>query len=187
MLLSRFCAVDVDADMMGRRQIAGTLFIIGWNIAWTSIIMRFIKYVLRIPLRMSDANLLIGDEVIHGVSLFTCSSDSIDNSAVTYEEAYCFDFDVPVTATQEAAAAASATDSDDKEKDYKHTESPARLRLTHGGNHKQYAMIFSPYFFSLFTIPTFLPVSFYCSSRHPTSHVHVHAVLIQLSYLELCC
>ena len=57
-------------------QIVGALFIIGWNLVWTSLIMMFIKYVLRIPLRMSDEDCLIGDDAIHG------------------EEAYCFNDDV---------------------------------------------------------------------------------------------
>ena len=47
-------------------QLYGGLFIIAWNIFWTSAIMAFIKYVLRIPLRMSDADLMIGDDAIHG-------------------------------------------------------------------------------------------------------------------------
>ena len=47
-------------------QIVGFLFIIGWNIFWTSAICLFIKYVLRIPLRYSDEVLLIGDEEVHG-------------------------------------------------------------------------------------------------------------------------
>jgi len=47
-------------------QIVGALFIIGWNIVWTSLIMLFIKFVLRVPLRMSDEDLLIGDDAIHG-------------------------------------------------------------------------------------------------------------------------
>jgi ammonium transporter, Amt family len=51
------------------RQIVGALFIIGWNIVWTSLILLFIKHVLRIPLRMSDEQLAIGDDAIHGVSL----------------------------------------------------------------------------------------------------------------------
>ena len=46
----------------------GALFVIGWNIVWTSLILLFIKFVLRIPLRMSEADLLIGDDAIHGVS-----------------------------------------------------------------------------------------------------------------------
>lgn len=57
-------------------QIVGALFIIGWNIVWTSAIMCFIKYVCRVPLRMTDEDLIIGDDAIHG------------------EEAYCFLDDV---------------------------------------------------------------------------------------------
>ncbi|OCL09825.1 ammonium transporter mep1B [Glonium stellatum] len=52
-------------------QIVGALFIIGWNLFWTSAIMLFIKYVLRIPLRMSEEHLLIGDDAIHGESAYT--------------------------------------------------------------------------------------------------------------------
>jgi Amt family ammonium transporter len=52
------------------RQIVGALFIIGWNIVWTSLILLFIKFVLRVPLRMSEADLLIGDDAIHGVSQY---------------------------------------------------------------------------------------------------------------------
>jgi Amt family ammonium transporter len=47
-------------------QIVGALFIIGWNTVWTSLILLFIKFVLRVPLRMSEADLLIGDDAIHG-------------------------------------------------------------------------------------------------------------------------
>jgi len=54
------------------RQIVGALFIIGWNIVWTSLIMLFIKHVLRVPLRMSDAQLLLGDEAFHSVSGDSC-------------------------------------------------------------------------------------------------------------------
>ncbi|TKA74599.1 hypothetical protein B0A55_05433 [Friedmanniomyces simplex] len=57
-------------------QIVGALFIVGWNVVWTSLIMMFIKFVLRIPLRMTDEQCLIGDDAIHG------------------EEAYCFSDDV---------------------------------------------------------------------------------------------
>jgi Amt family ammonium transporter len=53
-------------------QLVGAFFIIGWNIVWTSLILLFIKFVLRVPLRMSEADMLIGDDAIHG------------------EEAYCF-------------------------------------------------------------------------------------------------
>ena len=54
-------------------QLVGALFIIGWNLAVTPIILFFIKYVLRVPLKFDDATLKIGDDAIHG------------------EEAYVFD------------------------------------------------------------------------------------------------
>lgn len=47
-------------------QIVGALFVIGLNIFMTSLIMLFIKYVLRIPLRMTDEHLEVGDDAIHG-------------------------------------------------------------------------------------------------------------------------
>lgn len=47
-------------------QIVGALFIIGLNLFMTPLILYFIKYVLRIPLRMSEEDLLIGDDAIHG-------------------------------------------------------------------------------------------------------------------------
>lgn len=52
-------------------QIVGALFIIGLNLFMTSVIMLFIKYVLRIPLRMSDEMLEIGDDAIHGEDAYT--------------------------------------------------------------------------------------------------------------------
>ena len=52
-------------------QIAGACFIIGWNVVWTSLIMAFIKYVCRVPLRMPDAQLEIGDFAIHGEEPYT--------------------------------------------------------------------------------------------------------------------
>lgn len=47
-------------------QVVGALFIIGLNLFMTSVIMLFIKYVLRIPLRMSDEHLMVGDDAVHG-------------------------------------------------------------------------------------------------------------------------
>jgi hypothetical protein len=76
------------------RQIVGGLFIIGWNIVWTSLILLFIKYVMRIPLRMTEEQLKIGDDAIHGVSISrfeTC----INLSFLKQEEAYFFHDDVP--------------------------------------------------------------------------------------------
>ena len=57
-------------------QIVGALFIIGWNLVWTSLILCFIKYVCRIPLRMSEEELLIGDDAIHGEEAY-CFSDEV--------------------------------------------------------------------------------------------------------------
>ncbi|KAF9507205.1 hypothetical protein BS47DRAFT_1366812 [Hydnum rufescens UP504] len=52
-------------------QLAGACFVIGWNTVWTSLILLFIKYVLRIPLRMSEVDLLIGDDAIHGEDAYS--------------------------------------------------------------------------------------------------------------------
>lgn len=57
-------------------QVVGALFIFGWNVVWTSLIMLFIRHVCRVPLRMSEEDMLIGDDAVHG------------------EDAYCFDYDV---------------------------------------------------------------------------------------------
>ena len=54
-------------------QLVGAFFIIGWNLAVTPLILFFIKYVLRVPLKFDDATLRVGDDAIHG------------------EEAYVFD------------------------------------------------------------------------------------------------
>lgn len=56
-------------------QLVGALFVIGWNIVWTSLIMLFIKYALRIPLRMSDEMLLVGDDAIHGEAAYSLADD----------------------------------------------------------------------------------------------------------------
>jgi Amt family ammonium transporter len=52
-------------------QIVGALFIIGWNIVWTSLIMVFIQYVCRVPLRMTPEQLAVGDYAIHGEEPYT--------------------------------------------------------------------------------------------------------------------
>lgn len=36
----------------------------------TSLIMLFIKHVCRVPLRMSEAELLVGDDAVHGESAY---------------------------------------------------------------------------------------------------------------------
>jgi len=52
-------------------QIVGAIFIVGWNIVWTSLILLFLSFI--VPLRMSEADLLVGDDAAHG------------------EDAYCFE------------------------------------------------------------------------------------------------
>jgi len=56
-------------------QIVGALFIIGWDSVWTAIILLFIKYVLRIPLRMTEEELMIGDDAIHGEGAYVFGSE----------------------------------------------------------------------------------------------------------------
>jgi len=56
-------------------QIVGALFVIGWDGVWTAIILLFIKHVLRIPLKMSDADLAIGDDAIHGEAAYVFGSE----------------------------------------------------------------------------------------------------------------
>ena len=57
-------------------QIAGACFVVGWNVVWTSLIMAFIKYVLRIPLRMSEADLIAGDYASHGEEAYVFGEGS---------------------------------------------------------------------------------------------------------------
>ncbi|EME44737.1 hypothetical protein DOTSEDRAFT_63082 [Dothistroma septosporum NZE10] len=66
-------------------QIVGGLFIIGWNLVWTSLIMLFIKHVCRVPLRMTEEQLLIGDDAVHGEQAYCFASErrhlpAIDNA-----------------------------------------------------------------------------------------------------------
>ena len=56
-------------------QIVGALFIIGWDGVWTAIILLGIKHILRIPLRMSDEDLAIGDDAIHGEAAYVFGSE----------------------------------------------------------------------------------------------------------------
>jgi Amt family ammonium transporter len=58
-------------------QLAGACFIIGWNVVWTSLICLFIKYVCRVPLRMSDEDLMIGDDAIHGEAAYAFLDENV--------------------------------------------------------------------------------------------------------------
>ncbi|MCO5604550.1 hypothetical protein L7F22_058717 [Adiantum nelumboides] len=55
------------------KQLVGSLFIIGWNIVVTSIICLVVK--LFVPLRMSDEQLLIGDDAVHGEDAYALYGD----------------------------------------------------------------------------------------------------------------
>ncbi|CAM6128164.1 unnamed protein product [Calypogeia fissa] len=55
-------------------QLAGGCFIIGWNVVVTSLICYFIE-LLRIPLRMSEDDLAIGDDAAHGEEAYALWGD----------------------------------------------------------------------------------------------------------------
>ena len=62
-------------------QLVGALFIFGWNIVWTTLILLFIKYVCRVPLRMSEEQLIIGDDAIHGEAAYAFHEGFLDREA----------------------------------------------------------------------------------------------------------
>ena len=55
------------------KQLAGVGFIIGWNVVVTTIILLVIR--LLIPLRMSDEQLLIADDAVHGEEAYALWGD----------------------------------------------------------------------------------------------------------------
>ncbi|KAL9261748.1 Ammonium transporter 3 member 1-like protein, partial [Drosera capensis] len=55
------------------RQLAGGFFIIGWNLVVTSIICILIRFI--VPLRMSEEELLIGDDAAHGEEAYALWGD----------------------------------------------------------------------------------------------------------------
>jgi Amt family ammonium transporter len=55
------------------KQIAGALFIIGWNIVVTSIILNVIRFI--VPLRMNEELLLVGDDAAHGEEAYALWGD----------------------------------------------------------------------------------------------------------------
>ncbi|KAH7680998.1 ammonium transporter Amt family protein [Dioscorea alata] len=55
------------------KQIAGALFIIGWNLVVTSVICVVIKVV--VPLRMPEEMLTIGDDAVHGEEAYALWGD----------------------------------------------------------------------------------------------------------------
>lgn len=55
------------------KQIVGAGFVVGWNVVVTSIICVLIRLVM--PLRMSDEQLLIGDDAVHGEEAYALWGD----------------------------------------------------------------------------------------------------------------
>ena len=55
------------------KQIAGALFVIGWNVVVTSIICVVIRLV--VPLRMPEEKLAIGDDAVHGEEAYALWGD----------------------------------------------------------------------------------------------------------------
>lgn len=55
------------------KQIVGGLFIIGWNLVATSIICVVISFI--VPLRMTEEELLIGDDAVHGEEAYALWGD----------------------------------------------------------------------------------------------------------------
>ncbi|GMN40391.1 hypothetical protein TIFTF001_009618 [Ficus carica] len=55
------------------KQMVAATFVIGWNIASTTIILLFIR--LFIPLRMPDNQLMIGDDAVHGEEAYALWGD----------------------------------------------------------------------------------------------------------------
>uniref|UniRef100_A0A0A8YRD2 Ammonium transporter AmtB-like domain-containing protein n=1 Tax=Arundo donax TaxID=35708 RepID=A0A0A8YRD2_ARUDO len=66
------------------RQIAGALFVIAWNIVITSIICVLIGLVL--PLRISDEQLLIGDDAVHGEEAYAIWAEGEHNDTTQHDE-----------------------------------------------------------------------------------------------------
>ncbi|KAJ1405012.1 Ammonium/urea transporter [Sesbania bispinosa] len=55
------------------KQIVGGLFIVGWNLVATSIICVVIKLI--VPLRMTEEELVIGDDAVHGEEAYALWGD----------------------------------------------------------------------------------------------------------------
>lgn len=55
------------------KQLLGAMFIIGWNIIATSIVCLVIKLV--VPLRMTEEQLLVGDDSAHGEEAYALWGD----------------------------------------------------------------------------------------------------------------
>ncbi|RRT82957.1 hypothetical protein B296_00000253 [Ensete ventricosum] len=55
------------------KQVVGAMFIIGWNVVMTTLICVAIRYMM--PLRMSEEQLAIGDDAVHGEEAYALWGD----------------------------------------------------------------------------------------------------------------
>lgn len=74
------------------RQIGGALFIVGWNIAVTTLILLAIRLIM--PLRMSEKHLLVGDDAEHGEEAYALWGDG-EKYDVTKHNAAIMEFEDP--------------------------------------------------------------------------------------------
>ncbi|XP_072970252.1 ammonium transporter 3 member 3-like [Typha angustifolia] len=66
------------------KQLAGAAFVLAWNVVATSIICMAIK--LFIPLRISDEELLIGDDAVHGEEAYALWGDGDTYDATRHDD-----------------------------------------------------------------------------------------------------
>jgi ammonium transporter, Amt family len=66
-------------------QLAASFYIITLNLIMTPLILYFIKYVLRVPLRMSEEHLEIGDNAAHGEEAYALYGDGELDSVGWYD------------------------------------------------------------------------------------------------------
>ncbi|XP_068644213.1 ammonium transporter 2-like [Aristolochia californica] len=76
------------------KQLVGALFVIGWNIVSTSVILLVIR--LFIPLRMPDEQLLIGDDAVHGEEAYALWGDGEKYDATRHEQVSVYGDVTPV-------------------------------------------------------------------------------------------
>ncbi|RWW90183.1 hypothetical protein BHE74_00000666 [Ensete ventricosum] len=61
------------SGMQVLKQVVGAMFIIGWNVVMTTLICVAIRYMM--PLRMSEEQLAIGDDAVHGEEAYALWGD----------------------------------------------------------------------------------------------------------------
>jgi len=66
------------------KQLCGWLFIVSYNVLMTSLILNFIRHVLRVPLRMSEEHLELGDSAAHGEEAYAMFGDGDDGKVANW-------------------------------------------------------------------------------------------------------